>query len=148
MIGAGASCLGKKPMWIVRLALQRPYTMVVMAILILIMGGLAIFRTPTDIFPNIDIPVVSIIWNFTGLVPKEMDDRILNVTSAYEPCERCRGPRAIGALARLSIRADELHREATRKHSLQSAFYKSKQSDLYHSALKMVATRPSRTEDD
>jgi len=48
-------------MWIVRLALRRPYTFVVMSILILIMGGLAIVRTPTDIFPNIDIPVVSII---------------------------------------------------------------------------------------
>src|SRR2546429_6572370 len=48
-------------MWIVRLALKRPYTFVVMSILIVIMGTLAIFRTPTDIFPNIDIPVVSII---------------------------------------------------------------------------------------
>ena len=51
-------------MWIVRLALQRPYTFVVMAILILIMGTLAIVRTPTDIFPNINIPVVSIIWTY------------------------------------------------------------------------------------
>ena len=50
-------------MWIVRLALQRPYTFVVLAILILIMGALAIVRTPTDIFPNINIPVVSIIWS-------------------------------------------------------------------------------------
>src|SRR5258708_2187818 len=67
-------------MWIVRLALRRPYTIVVLAILILIMGVLAIFRTPTDIFPNINIPVISIIWNFTGFVPKDMDDRILNIT--------------------------------------------------------------------
>ncbi len=59
-------------MWIVRLALRRPYTFVVMAILILVMGGIAIFRTPTDIFPNIDIPVVSIIWNYNGLVPEDM----------------------------------------------------------------------------
>jgi len=57
-------------MWIVRLALRRPYTFVVMSILILIMGGLAIVRTPTDIFPNIDIPVVSIIWTYNGLVPQ------------------------------------------------------------------------------
>jgi multidrug efflux pump subunit AcrB len=67
-------------MWIVRLALRRPYTFVVMSILILIMGGLAIVRTPTDIFPTIDIPVVSIIWNYNGLVPQEMSDRIVSVT--------------------------------------------------------------------
>ena len=67
-------------MWIVKLALRRPYTFVVMTILILVMGGVAIFRTPTDIFPNINIPVVSIIWNYNGLVPKEMSDRIVSVT--------------------------------------------------------------------
>src|ERR1700685_2585347 len=67
-------------MWIVRLALKRPYTFVVMAILILIMGTLAIVRTPTDIFPTIDIPVVSIIWTFNGLVPEDMSDRIVSVT--------------------------------------------------------------------
>lgn len=67
-------------MWIVRLALRRPYTFVVMAILILIMGGLSIVRTPTDIFPNIDIPVVSIIWNYTGLIPEDMADRIVVIT--------------------------------------------------------------------
>src|ERR1700726_772331 len=67
-------------MWIVRLALRRPYTFVVMSILILIMGGLAIVRTPTDIFPTIDIPVVSIIWNYTGLVPEDMSDRIVTTT--------------------------------------------------------------------
>ncbi len=48
----------------------------VLAILILVMGMLAIFRTPTDIFPNIDIPVVSIIWNYSGLVPEDMNNRI------------------------------------------------------------------------
>jgi multidrug efflux pump subunit AcrB len=67
-------------MWIVRLALQRPYTFVVMAILILILGILAIVRTPTDIFPNINIPVVSIIWTYNGLVPEDMSDRIVSVT--------------------------------------------------------------------
>jgi multidrug efflux pump subunit AcrB len=67
-------------MWIVRLALRRPYTFVVMAILILVMGLISISRTPTDIFPNIDIPVVSIIWNYAGLVPKDMNDRIISVT--------------------------------------------------------------------
>ncbi len=62
-------------MWIVRLALRRPYTFVVLAILLLILGPLAIVRTPTDIFPNIDIPVISIIWTYTGLAPQEMSDR-------------------------------------------------------------------------
>ena len=67
-------------MWIVRLALRRPYTFVVMAILILIMGLLTIARTPTDIFPNINIPVVSIIWTYNGLVPEDMSNRIVSVT--------------------------------------------------------------------
>src|ERR1700726_3435323 len=67
-------------MWIVRLALRRPYTFVVMAVLILIMGSLAIARTPTDIFPNINIPVISIIWSYNGLVPDDMSGRIVSVT--------------------------------------------------------------------
>src|SRR4030088_1257922 len=66
-------------MWIVKLALKRPYTFVVMSILIVIMGTLSIFRTPTDIFPNINIPVVSIIWNYTGLSPTEMSNRIITL---------------------------------------------------------------------
>jgi multidrug efflux pump subunit AcrB len=64
-------------MWIVRLALRRPYTFVVAAIVLLILGPIAILRTPTDIFPNIDIPVVSVIWNYTGLSPEEMSNRII-----------------------------------------------------------------------
>src|ERR1700723_2200053 len=67
-------------MWIVKLALSQPYTIIVFAILIFILGGLAIVRTPTDIFPNIDIPVVSIIWNYNGLVPEDMADRIVSIT--------------------------------------------------------------------
>jgi multidrug efflux pump subunit AcrB len=67
-------------MWIVKLALRRPYTMAVLAILIFILGALAIVRTPTDIFPNIDIPVVSIIWSYNGLTPDDMSDRIVSVT--------------------------------------------------------------------
>ena len=66
-------------MWIVRLALKQPHTIVVMAILILILGSLAIVRTPTDIFPNINIPVVSIIWTFNGLAPQDMADRIIRM---------------------------------------------------------------------
>src|SRR5271154_5838235 len=64
-------------MWIVRLALRRPYTFVVASILILILGALAIIRTPTDIFPNIDIPVISVLWTYNGLSPQEMSDRII-----------------------------------------------------------------------
>ncbi len=59
-------------MWIVQLALRRPYTFVIMAMLIVILGVLAIFRMPTDIFPDIDIPVVMVIWTYTGVSPEEM----------------------------------------------------------------------------
>jgi len=64
-------------MWIVRLALRRPYTFVVASILILILGVVSISRTPVDIFPNIDIPVISVLWTYTGLSPEEMSDRIV-----------------------------------------------------------------------
>lgn len=67
-------------MWIVRLALRRPYTFVVLALLLLILGPIVILRTPTDIFPNINIPVVSILWNYSGLNPREMSDRIVSQT--------------------------------------------------------------------
>ena len=64
-------------MWIVRLALRRPYTFIVASILLLILGTVSILRTPTDIFPNIDIPVVSVLWNFNGFSPEEMSNRIV-----------------------------------------------------------------------
>ena len=64
-------------MWIVRLALRRPYTFVVVSILLLILGPITILRTPTDIFPNIDIPVISVIWNYAGISPEEMSNRIV-----------------------------------------------------------------------
>lgn len=71
-------------MWIVRLALRRPYTFIVMSMLILILGVLSIFRTPVDIFPVVDIPVIAVIWNFNGLEPKEMEGRIVsNAERAY-----------------------------------------------------------------
>lgn len=63
-------------MWIVRVALQRPYTFIVLALLLLILGPLTILRTPTDIFPKIDIPVISVIWNYNGLPAEEMGNRI------------------------------------------------------------------------
>jgi multidrug efflux pump subunit AcrB len=67
-------------MWIVRLALRRPYTFIVVALLLLILGPIVILRTPTDIFPNIDIPVVSVLWNYQGFTPQQMSDRIVSLT--------------------------------------------------------------------
>jgi multidrug efflux pump subunit AcrB len=64
-------------MWIVRLALRRPYTFVVMAILIAILGSTAIVTMPVDIFPYIDIPVVSVLWVYSGLSPEEMEKRVV-----------------------------------------------------------------------
>ncbi|MGA2130804.1 MAG: efflux RND transporter permease subunit [Bryobacteraceae bacterium] len=66
-------------MWIVRLALRRPYTFVVMAVLIAILGGAAIVTMPVDIFPYIDIPVVSIVWSYQGLSPEEMEKRMVTI---------------------------------------------------------------------
>jgi len=63
-------------MWIVRLALRRPYTFVVGALLIVILGVMSILRTPTDVFPPIDIPVISVIWQYNGLPAEEMERRI------------------------------------------------------------------------
>jgi len=64
-------------MWIVALALRRPYTFVVMAIVIIILFFVTVFRTPVDIFPDINIPVVSIVWYYTGFSPQDMADRIV-----------------------------------------------------------------------
>ena len=64
-------------MWIVRLALARPYTFVVMAMLIFIVGAMTIIRVPKDIFPDIDIPVISVVWGYGGLTPEEMEQRIV-----------------------------------------------------------------------
>src|SRR5258708_6870615 len=63
-------------MWIVRLALSRPYTFIVMALVVILLTPVVLLRTPTDIFPDINIPVISLIWNFTGLEPQEMEQRI------------------------------------------------------------------------
>src|SRR3977135_1517399 len=62
---------------IVLVALKRPYTFVVLSILILIFGGRAALRTPTDIFPNIGIPVVAVIWTYNGLTPEDMSGRVI-----------------------------------------------------------------------
>ncbi len=67
-------------MWIVRLALRRPYTFAVFALLLLILGPLSILNTPTDIFPDINIPVVSIVWQYQGLSAVDMGNRIVTLT--------------------------------------------------------------------
>ena len=64
-------------MWLVRVALSRPYTFVVMAVLIVLLGAVAIFRMPSDILPEIDIPVVAVVWSYGGLPPDEMEKRVV-----------------------------------------------------------------------
>ena len=66
-------------MWIVKVALSRPYTFVVLALLIFILSPIIILRTPTDIFPNIDIPVIAVAWQYTGLNPQEMEGRFTTI---------------------------------------------------------------------
>src|SRR5712672_2673019 len=66
-------------MWIVRLALRRPYTFVVLALLIVLMGVLPVLRMPTDMYPEINIPVIAAIWNYNGLPPTEMEGRITSI---------------------------------------------------------------------
>src|ERR1017187_9632134 len=96
-------------MWIVQLALRRPYTFVIMAMLIVILGGLAVVRMPTD-FPDIDIPVVSVIWTHAGVSPEEMAE-IITVRSEralYQQIDHCppiarrapsTGPRSMQAIS-------------------------------------------------
>src|SRR6202048_3903053 len=68
---------GAIQMWIVQVALKRPYTFIVLAFLIAIFGSLSAVRTPTDIFPKINIPVVSVVWTYSGLLPKDMSDYVI-----------------------------------------------------------------------
>jgi multidrug efflux pump subunit AcrB len=69
--------LGDADVWVVQIALRRPYTFIVFSFLIAIFGGLAAMRTPTDIFPNINIPVVSVVWTYNGLLPNDMSGRVI-----------------------------------------------------------------------
>src|SRR5579862_6873135 len=66
-------------MWIVLLALRRPYTFVVAALLLILLTPFILMRTPVDIFPSINIPVISIIWQYTGLNPQQMEQRVIFV---------------------------------------------------------------------
>ena len=81
-------------MWIVRIALDRPYTFIVLAIVILFVGPIAIARTPTDIFPNINIPVVTAVWSYGGMSADELANRIV---SGFERRDR---PAARNAITR------------------------------------------------
>ena len=65
-------------MWIVKIALSRPYTFIVFALVIVLMTPLVLQRTPTDIFPEIDIPVISVAWNYSGFSPQQMEDYIVS----------------------------------------------------------------------
>ena len=67
-------------MWLAKIALQRPYTFVVLALLIMLLGVFTTLRIPIDIFPNINIPVVAAIWSYTGLSPDDMSKRIILLT--------------------------------------------------------------------
>src|SRR5579863_4847208 len=70
-----------QPMWIVKVALDRPYTFIVLALLIVLLSPVVILRTPTDIFPDINIPVISVGWTYSGLNPEELEGRL---TSPFE----------------------------------------------------------------
>src|SRR5580704_8509679 len=72
-----ARSIGTAMVAIVRLALQRPYTFIVLAILIVLFGGLAAVKTPTDIFPDIKIPVIAAVWTYRGLSPDDMSGRVI-----------------------------------------------------------------------
>src|SRR5215472_12207402 len=63
-------------MWIVRLALSRPYTFIVLALVIILLTPVVLLRTPTDIFPDINIPIISLVWRYQGLEPQEFEQRI------------------------------------------------------------------------
>jgi multidrug efflux pump subunit AcrB len=70
-------------MWIVRMALQRPYTFMVVALLILLLSPVVIVTTPTDIFANIDIPVVAVSWQYSGMNAEELEGRLTTVDEKY-----------------------------------------------------------------
>ncbi len=70
-------------MWIVKIALNRPYTFIVLALVVVLMTPLVLMRTPTDIFPSIDIPVISVAWNYSGFSPEQMEDYIVSNDERY-----------------------------------------------------------------
>ena len=91
-------------MWIVKLALRRPYTFVVVSLLVMILGAMAAWRMPKDIFPSVDIPVINVVWTYAGLSPPEMEGQITtfseyslsnavsNIARRRSACVRFLGP--------------------------------------------------------
>ena len=110
-------------MWIVRLALERPYTFIVMALLILIVSSVAILRTPVDIFPDINIPVISVIWQFNGLSPQEMADRIVSntergLTTTVNDIEHVESQAMDGRAIEKIFASQCFHHHRGRKHAI------------------------------
>ena len=102
-------------MWIVLTALRRPYTFIVLAIVIAIFGVRAALTTPTDIFPNINIPVIAVVWTYNGLAPNDMSSRVINYYERYMTSQvgRHRAPRS-----RRRSRATASSRSSFRKTSI------------------------------
>src|SRR5437667_66087 len=97
-------------MWIVRLALRRPYTFVVVSMLIAILGVAAIISMPVDIFPYIDIPVVSVVWTYQGLEPEEMVKRSVTFCECAAALRRPLSPGDGGPQSRSALREGPLRR--------------------------------------
>src|ERR1700712_5728832 len=94
---------------IVLVALRRPLTFVVMSILIVLFGAMAVFKTPTDIFPNIKIPVVAVVWTYTGLTPEDMSGRVIyyyerSLTATVENIEHIESQSGIAHSSRIPVR--------------------------------------------
>ncbi len=122
-------------MWIVRLALRRPYTFVVLAMLILLSSAVTLAQMPTDMYPEINIPVIAAIWNYTGLPPEEMEGRITSqferaATTTVSGIEHHQDlpatwnvggqrPLASGSHRRADLAFDAAGRDATPRHALQ-----------------------------
>src|SRR5919109_1880835 len=79
-LALGDASLKEAVMWIVRLALRRPYTFVVLALLIAVLGVVSITAMSVDVFPDINIPVINVVWNYGGMSPTEMQDRIVTIS--------------------------------------------------------------------
>jgi Cu/Ag efflux pump CusA len=103
-------------MWIVKLALRRPYTFVVMALLIVLLGVVSIKNTPTDIFPEIDIPVVTVVWQYSGLSADQMAKQITTfseytISSAVDNVKNIESQTLAGvAVIRISFQPNVRHR--------------------------------------
>src|SRR5271167_4512235 len=117
-------------MWIVQVALLRPYTLLVMALLILLATPLVLLKMSTDIFPEIDIPVISIVWNYAGLSTQEMGLRITAAVAAYRQTvlnameEVENGITGLSSLDRAATQADASVHSAPRTFDIASDRYK------------------------